>query len=103
MRTYFADNTMILGSINDRQDMNVVATSTILRGLECLALRVLRYVMAPVAVVPVHAPCAARAAASCRGFKPMKHWQFGLSGMNPSIISLGTGLPVGSDLHQQVG
>ena len=57
MLTIFADNTMILGSIADRQDMPVVATSTITRGLERLAVRVLRAV---VPVVGVYAQCVAR-------------------------------------------
>ncbi len=42
MLTIFADNTMILGTIADRQDMPVVTTSTILRGIDRLAVRVLR-------------------------------------------------------------
>lgn len=94
MLTIFADNTMILGSIADRQDMPVVATSTITRGLERLAVHVLRAVV-PVVGVYVHVRCAAPAAASCQSFSSIKRWQPSLGGNMP----LGTGLPVGTGLH----
>lgn len=90
MLTIIADNTMISGTITDRQDMPVVTTSTILRGIECLAVRVLR-ALVPVNAVYAHAYCAP-AAASCQSFIASKHWQLGLGGKKP----LGQGLPVGS-------
>lgn len=91
MLTIFADNTMILGTINDRQDDAVVIASTWMRELERLAVRVLRVVV-PVVAIPAHAYCAGRAAASCQGFDHSKRWQRGLSGKKP----LGNGLPMGS-------
>ncbi len=91
MLTYIADNTMILGTIADRQDMPVVTTSTILRGIERLAARVLRAVV-PVVAAPAHANCVARKAASCQSFANSKPWLLGLRGTKP----LGHGLPMGS-------
>jgi hypothetical protein len=95
MLTIFADNTMILGTIYDRQDMPVVTTSTILRGIERLAVRVLRAVV-PVVAVYAHVNCAARAAASCPSFSTLKHWQLGLGGKRLQVVPLGSGRPVGS-------
>ncbi len=90
MLTIIADNTMTSGTITDRQDMPVVTASTILRGIERLAVRVLRVVV-PVGAVGAHAYCAP-AAASCPSFAMSKHWQLGLGGKKP----LGSGQPVGS-------
>lgn len=104
MLTNIADNTMILGSIADRQDDAVVTTSTIMRGIERLAVRILRAVV-PVVAAPAHMYCAVRAAASCQSFSKSKRWQQGpgqqgLGGKRPQVmpevLPLGTGLPVGS-------
>ncbi|QDU58095.1 RING finger protein [Aeoliella mucimassa] len=92
MLTIINDNTMILDTINDRQDRTIVASSTMMRGLERLVAHLLR------AVVPVVAVCtypvgAARAAESCRHSFHSKCWQ-------PSLGSSkqlpGVGQPVGS-------
>jgi hypothetical protein len=92
MLTIFADNTMILGSIAaDRQDA-AVATSSITRGFERLAARLMRAVV-PVRVV-AHAYCANHPASSCPRMNS-KRWQLGLSGKS----SLGQGQPVGSGIN----
>ena len=99
MLTNIADNTMILGSIADRQDDAVVTTSTIMRGIERLAAQVLRAVV-PVVAAPAHMYCAVRAAVGCQSFSKSKRWQLSLGGKRPQVmpevLPLGTGLPVGS-------
>lgn len=91
MFTIFADNTMILGSIAADRQNAAVATSTIMRGLERLAARLMRAVV-PVRVV-AHVYCAPTPASSCRR-SHSKRWQLGLSGKS----SLGQGQPVGSGI-----
>lgn len=92
MLTIFADNTMILGSIADRQDAQVVTTSTIMRGIARLAARLLRAVE-PVVVGVTHAYCVPCPATSCPSFANTKRWQLDLSGLKKP---LGQGSPVGS-------
>lgn len=92
MLTIFADNTMNLGSIADRQDANVVTTSTIIGGLERLAAYLMR-ALVPVGGRMARVHCAAIPATSCRSFEHSKPWQLGLVGMKKP---LGHGQPVGS-------
>lgn len=84
MLSNYTDNTMISGSIQDRLDMTFVTTSVI-RGLERLAERILRAAVAPVVAVYAYVVCPD--AEGCQSFmKPMKHWLPGISGINPLAI-----------------
>jgi len=96
MLSIFTDNTMISGSIQDRLDMTFVTTSVI-RGSERLAERILRAAVAPVVADYVYVVCSP--AKGCQSFmKPVKHWLPGISGLNPRICLLANGQPVGSGI-----
>lgn len=90
MLSIFTDNTMISGSIQDRLDVTFVTTSVI-RGSQRLAERVLRAAIVPVVAVYAYVVCSP--AIGCQHFmKPMKRWLPGMGGLNP----LAVGQPVGS-------
>lgn len=92
MVTIFADNTMILGSIADRQDAPVVIASTVMRGVARLAAYLLR-VVEPVVAGLTHFYCVPCPAPSCPSFVNTKRWQLGLGSLKRL---LGQGSPVGS-------
>ena len=92
MLTIINDNTMILDTINDRQDTNFVATSMILRGLERLAAHLMRAVVPVVAVCTYPVGTARVAESSQRSFSDAC-WQPGLGSLKQLP---GVGQPVGS-------